>query len=98
VKYAGACEIACGSEIRLRRVEERISFHILLNKVKQDISQFPKEIISHSPSGEYFTFFPRVLKNTANCAIINSERRWRYEKTNFCSSFICYLRTIVFFV
>jgi hypothetical protein len=62
VKYAGACEIACGSEIRLRRVEERISFHILLNKVKQDISQFPKEIISHSPSGEYFTFFPSCLE------------------------------------
>jgi hypothetical protein len=60
VKYAGACEIACGSEIRLRRVEERISFHILLNKVKQDISQFPKEIISHSPSGEYFTSSPLV--------------------------------------
>ena len=28
VKYAGACEIACGSEIRLRRVGERILFHI----------------------------------------------------------------------
>ncbi len=28
VKYVGACEIACGSEIRLRRVKERISFHI----------------------------------------------------------------------
>jgi hypothetical protein len=29
VKYAGACEIAYGSEIRLRRVKERILFHIL---------------------------------------------------------------------
>ena len=29
VKYAIACEIAYGSEIRLRRVKERISFHIL---------------------------------------------------------------------
>ena len=26
---------------------------------------------------------PRVLKNTENCAIINSERRWRYEKLIF---------------
>ena len=25
-------------------------------------------------------FFPRVLKNTENCAIMKSERRWRYEK------------------
>ena len=33
VKYAGACEIACGSEIRLRRVGERISFHILRSKI-----------------------------------------------------------------
>ena len=24
-------------------------------------------------------FPPRVLKNTENCAIINPERRWRYE-------------------
>ena len=31
VKYAGACEIACGSEIRLRRVKERILFHIATN-------------------------------------------------------------------
>ena len=28
MKYADACEIACGSEIRLRRVKERILFHI----------------------------------------------------------------------
>ena len=40
VKYAGACEIACGSEIRLRRVKERILFHIATNG--SNISQFTK--------------------------------------------------------
>jgi hypothetical protein len=76
VKYAGACEIACGSEIRLRRVEERISFHILLNKVKQDISQFPKEIISHSTSGGYFT--SSSLTPRQFCAILDPKRRRYY--------------------
>jgi hypothetical protein len=52
VKYAGACEIACGSEIRLRRVGERISFHIDRREI---FHNFRKEIISHSPQGEYFT-------------------------------------------
>jgi hypothetical protein len=45
VKYAGACEIACGSEIRLRRVGERISFHIDRREI---FHNFRKEIISHS--------------------------------------------------
>ena len=27
-------------------------------------------------------FSPQVLKNTENCAILNLERRWRYEKGN----------------
>ncbi|MBP3666684.1 MAG: hypothetical protein J6K29_06495 [Clostridia bacterium] len=40
VEYAGAGEIACGSEIRLRRVKERISFHIATNG--SNISQFTK--------------------------------------------------------
>jgi hypothetical protein len=50
VKYADACEIACGSEIRLRRVKERILFHIdqIVAKQRGDISQFPQ--------GNYFTF------------------------------------------
>ena len=52
VKYAGACEIACGSEIRLRRVKERILFHIERSEI---FHNFRKEIISHSPQGEYFT-------------------------------------------
>ena len=91
MKYAGACEIACGSEIRLRRVEGRISFHVLLNKVKQDISQFPKEIISHSPSGEYFTsssLTPRRL-----CAILDP-KRWCYyiQKTfRFDDGFVSFV-------
>jgi len=46
VKYADACEIAYGSEIRLRRVKERILFHIATNG--SNISQFPQ--------GNYFTF------------------------------------------
>ena len=31
---------------------------------------------------------PSVLKNTEKCAIINLERRWRYEKNSSCDS-IC---------
>ena len=45
VKYAGACEIACGSEIRLRRVKERILFHIVAKG--HDISQFSKGKLFH---------------------------------------------------
>ena len=37
VKYANACEIACGSEIRLRRVEERILFHIDQSRRRREI-------------------------------------------------------------
>ncbi|MBO5511187.1 MAG: hypothetical protein J6B24_05585 [Clostridia bacterium] len=40
VKDAGACEIASGSEIRLRRVKERILFHIAT--ARSNISQFTK--------------------------------------------------------
>ena len=46
VKYASACEIAYGSEIRLRRVRERISFHIAT--LGSNILQFLQE--------NYFTF------------------------------------------
>ena len=53
VKYAGACEIACGSEIRLRRVKERILFHILQSRIFHNARW---RIISHSSQGEYFTF------------------------------------------
>ena len=35
-------------------------------------------------NGFFPPFRPRVLKNTANCAIINPERRWGYEKNIFC--------------
>jgi hypothetical protein len=45
VKYADACEIACGSEIRLRRVKERILFHILRSKIFHNARE---RIISHS--------------------------------------------------
>ena len=56
VKYAGACEIACGSEIRLRRVKERILFHINQSRRRREIfHNFRKEIISHSAQAEYFT-------------------------------------------
>ena len=49
VKYAEACEIACGSEIRLRRVKERILFHIDQSRRRREIfHNFRKEIISHS--------------------------------------------------
>ena len=49
VKYADACEIACGSEIRLRRVKERILFHIDQSRRRREIfHNFRKEIISHS--------------------------------------------------
>jgi hypothetical protein len=37
VKYADACEIACGSEIRLRRVKERILFHIDQSRRRREI-------------------------------------------------------------
>ena len=37
VKYANACEIACGSEIRLRRVKERILFHIDQSRRRREI-------------------------------------------------------------
>jgi hypothetical protein len=47
VKYADACEIACGSEIRLRRVKERILFHILRSKIFHNARE---RIISHSAS------------------------------------------------
>ena len=40
VKYAGACEMPYGREIRLRRVGERISFHI--GTKGSNISQFTK--------------------------------------------------------
>ena len=56
VKYADACEIACGSEIRLRRVKERILFHIDRSRRRREIfHNFRKEIISHSTQAEYFT-------------------------------------------
>ena len=37
VKYADACEIACGSEIRLRRMKERILFHIDQSRRRREI-------------------------------------------------------------
>ena len=57
VKYADAYEIACGSEIRLRRVKERILFHIVQSRRRREIfHNFRKEIISHSAGAEYFTW------------------------------------------
>ena len=60
VKYAGACEIACGSEIRLRRVKERILFHILQSRIFHNARW---RIISHSSQGEYFTFILFFLES-----------------------------------
>ena len=56
VKYAGACEMPFGREIRLRRVKERILFHIDQSRRRREIfHNFRKEIISHSAQAEYFT-------------------------------------------
>ncbi|MBQ5821230.1 MAG: hypothetical protein IIW31_08345, partial [Clostridia bacterium] len=60
VKYAGACEIACGSEIRLRRVKERILFHILQSRIFHNARW---RIISHSSQGKYFTFILFFLES-----------------------------------
>ena len=57
VKYADACEsLASEPEIRLRRVKERILFHIDQSRRRREIfHNFRKEIISHSAQAEYFT-------------------------------------------
>ena len=55
MKYADACEIACGSEIRLRRVKERILFHIDQSRRRREIfHNFRREIISHSAQARIF--------------------------------------------
>ena len=70
MKYAGTCEIACGSEIRLRRVKERILFHIATEEQYFTIYEV-----------NYFTFgASRIfhLKNERIYDIINVEKRYCY--------------------
>ena len=47
MKYADACEIACGSEIRLRRVKERISFHIEQSRRRREIFHNSRRELFH---------------------------------------------------
>jgi len=55
VKYADACEIACGSEIRLRRVKERILFHIEQSRRRREIfHNFRRKLFHILPHGEIF--------------------------------------------
>ena len=56
-KYASL--VQCAS-----RARRRISFHIAT--AGRNISQFPKEIISHLPQGKYFTKNARVQISNAN--------------------------------
>ena len=63
IRSCGTSEIACGSEIRLRRVKCAaarggfVSFHILRSRIFHNARQ---RIISHSPQGEYFTVKQRI--------------------------------------
>ena len=73
VKYADACEIACGSEIRLRRVKERILFHIDQSRRRREIfHNFRKEIISHF-----------AVRQNISLKIKNSEYHSEYAKNYF---------------
>ena len=87
VKYADACEIACGSEIRLRRVKERILFHIEQSRRRREIfHNFRKEFISHFAARQNISFEKLInlcYNKTKKGGVIMADSKLRDLSTDF---------------